>query len=523
MTKHYQSGRGLNEKILAGVNKLTDNVASTLGPKGRNVILYRKGGSPVVTKDGVTVAKFIELEDPFENVGAQIIKQAAQNTNTNAGDGTTTSTVLAREILVQAQKYLATGVSPVELKRGMDKAVTEIVKNLDELSIPVSSLQDIKHIATISANGDKHIGELVSTAIDLIGKDGSITIEESKSLTTSLDTVEGFRFDAGYFSKSFVTDERRGAIVYDNPLILVTDHRIEQLEEILPILEVVARENKPFIIVAEEVEGQALAALIMNTVRGSMKIGAVKAPRYGEERRNILKDLCISTGATFISRSSGIGVSDAKLEHLGRAHKIDVIKNNTTIIDGEADWEQVENRIESLKEEISQTDDISECERIQERITRLASGVAVIKVGAATEIEMNEKKYRIEDALEAVRSAQQEGILAGGGTALLRASHKLKVDTDNDEQVLGVEIIKRSLAGPIKQMAVNAGASPDLIINKILKGKNTHQGWDFASSKMVNMYEAGIIDPTKVTRNALENAASVSSTLLTTSCAIVED
>ena len=523
MSRYYKNGSELNKKILDGVNKLTDNVASTLGPKGRNVILYQKGGTPIVTKDGVTVAKFVEFDDPFENVGAQIIKQAAQNTNTNAGDGTTTSTVLAREILVQAQKYLATGVSPIELKRGMDKAVTEIVKNLDELSIPVSSLQDIKHIATISANGDDIIGELVSTAIDLVGKDGSITIEESKSLTTILDTVEGFRFDSGYFSKSFVTDERRGAVVYDNPLILVTDHRVEQLEEILPILEVVARENKPLIIVAEEVEGQALAALIMNTVRGTMKIAAVKAPRYGEERRSILKDLCISTGATFMSRSSGINLADTKLEHLGRAKKIDVIKNNTTIIDGDAAWEEVEKRIDSLKEEITQTEDIHECERIQERITRLASGVAIIKVGAASEIEMIEKKHRVEDALEAVRSAQQEGTVTGGGTALIRAAHKLKVMTDNDEQAIGVEIIKKSLTGPIKQMALNAGESPDLIINKVLKAKDTRLGWNFSTGKMVNMYEAGIIDPKKVTRNALENAASVSSTLLTTSYAIVEE
>ena len=521
MSKHYQSGTGLNEKILNGVNKLADNVASTLGPKGRNVILHKKGGSPIVTKDGVTVAKFIEFDDPFENVGAQILKQAAQNTNTNAGDGTTTSTVLAREILVQAQKYLASGVSPVELKRGMDKAVAEIVNNLDELSIPVSSLQDIKHIATISANGDENIGELVSTAIDLVGKDGSIAIEESKSLTTTLDTVEGFRFDSGYFSKSFVTDQRRGAVVYDDPLILVTDHRIEQLEEILPILEVVARENKPLIIVAEEVEGQALAALIMNTVRGSMKIAAVKAPRYGEERRGILQDLCISTGATFISRSGALTLAETKLEHLGRAKKIDVIKNNTTIIDGESDWDEVEKRIASLKEEITQTDDIHECERIQERITRLASGVAIIKVGGATEIEMMEKKHRVEDALEAVRSAQQEGTVTGGGTALVRAAHKLKVTTDNNEQAIGVEIIKQSLTGPIKQMALNAGESPDLIINRIVKTKNTRQGWDFSTGKMVNMYEAGIIDPKKVTRNAIENATSVSSTLLTTSCASV--
>jgi chaperonin GroEL len=522
MSRHYESGAGLNKKILDGVNKLADSVASTLGPKGRNVILYQKGGTPIITKDGVTVAKFIEFDDPFENVGAQIIKQAAQSTNTNAGDGTTTSTVLAREILVQAQKYLATGVSPIELKRGMDKAVTEIVKNLDELSIPVSSLQDIKHIATISANGDETIGELVATAIDLVGKDGSITIEESKSLATTLDTVEGFRFDSGYFSKSFVTDERRGAVVYENPLILVTDHRIEQLEEVLPILEVVARENKPFIIIAEEVEGQALAALIMNTVRGSMKIAAVKAPRYGEERRGILQDLCISTGATFISRSGSITLGDTKLEHLGRAKKIDIIKNNTTIIDGESNWEQVEKRIESLKEEIAQTEDILECERIQERITRLASGVAIIKVGGASEIEMIEKKNRVEDALEAVRSAQQEGTVPGGGTALIRAAHKLKVATDNDEQAIGVEIIKKSLIGPIKQMALNAGESPDLIINKVLKIKNKNQGWDFSSGKMVNMYDAGIIDPKKVTRNAIENAASVASTLLTTSYAIVE-
>ena len=521
MTKNYASGKTLHEKILKGVNTLADNVASTLGPKGRNVILQKNGGNPVVTKDGVTVANFVELEDPIENVGAQIIKQAASYTNTNAGDGTTTSTVLAREMLNKAQRYLAAGSSPIELKRGIDKAVTAIVDKLADLSRPVESDEDIKHIATISANGDTSIGDMIAMAVDKVGANGAITVEEGKTMETNLDIVEGFRFDSGYFAKAFVTDERRQAVVYDDALVLVTNYKVELVEDILPVLELVAREGRPFIIVAEEVEGQALAALIMNTMRGSMKVAAVKAPRYGQERRAIMEDLSISLGATFVSRESGMKLQDVKLKDLGRCKKVEVLKNWSTIVDGRGDWDEVEKRIEILKEEIRQSEDMAECTRLQERITRLASGIAVIRVGAPTEIEMIEKKHRIEDALEAVRSAQMEGTVPGGGTALLRVSYKLKVKTDNSDQEMGAQIVQQACQAPLRQMAYNAGESSDLIVDKVssLKGD---RGWNFATGKIVDMYEAGIIDPVKVTRNALQNAASVASTLVTTNHAIVE-
>ena len=523
MTKQYQHGNQLHEKILKGVNALADNVASTLGPKGRSVILHKKGGRPVITKDGVSVAQFIEFEDSFENVGAQIIKQAASQTNLNAGDGTTTSTVLARDILNKAQKYLAAGTSPVELKRGMDKAVKAIVKSLETLSRPVSSQEDIEHIATISANGDESIGKLIGMAVTSAGNDGSVTVEDGRSVDTTLDVVEGFRFDSGFFASAFINNEKRQCITYDDCLLLVTDHKLENVQTMLPLLEQAAKYGRPLVVIGEAIEGQALAALIMNTVRGTMKVAAVKAPRYGQERRNIMKDLCHAVGATFVSRESNIKMEDVKLEHLGKCEKIEVLKNFTTIVGGKGNHEEIEKRIENLKEEIKQTDSDSECVSIQERITRLASGVAVIRVGAATEVEMIEKRHRIEDALEAVRSAQVEGTVPGGGTALLRAAKGLVIDTDNDEQRLGAQIIKQALSAPIRQMAINAGASPDLVVNAVMKSKKPNAGWDFSSGKLVDLYSAGIIDPAKVTRNAIENATSVASVLITTNYAIIEE
>ena len=522
MTKQYCSQTELHKKILEGVDILADNVASTLGPRGRNVILHQKGMNPFTTKDGVTVAKFVELGDPIQNTGARIIKQAAEQTNTEAGDGTTTSTVLARAILKQSQRYLMAGASPIELKRGIDKAVKVVVEKLEEQSVPISSEQDIAHIATISANGDESIGKLIATAVDSAGKDGAISVEEARSLETSLELTEGFIFDSGYIAGAFVTDERKQSVVYDDPLILVTDYKIETVEEIYPILEVVAREAKPFIIVAEEIEGQALAALIMNTVRGTMKIAAIKAPRYGEERRAILHDLALSTGATFVSRLSGLKLREVKLEHLGLAEKIESYKNRTTIAGGKGDWEEVEERIEAYKSEIDQTEDIRECEKIQERITKLASGIAVIRVGAATEIEMIEKRHRIDDALEAVKSAQQEGIVPGGGVALIRAAHNLDVEVSSEDQTLGVKIVQKAVEEPIRQMAINAGESADLILAAIAD-ENYEYGWDFANATLTHMINDGIIDPTKVTRCALQNAASVAGALITSNHAIVEE
>ena len=522
-SKLYESGQELHQKILEGVDTLADNVASTLGPRGRNVVLHQKDANPIITKDGVTVARFVELDDPFQNLGVQVVKQASSQTNNDAGDGTTTATVLARAILSNAQKYLVSGLSPVEIKRGIDAAVVAVCENLTDLARPVMSEEEVAHIATISANGDDNIGKLVATAVDLVGKDGAITIEEARSVETSLDVIEGFRFDSGYVSNQFVTDKRRNVIKYDNALILVTDNKIETVEDLLPTLEVAARESRPLLIVCEDVEGQALAALIMNTVRGSMRVAAVKAPRYGEERRNILKDLAVAVGSKFVSREQGVSLREVTLSSLGSAKSIEVLKNNTTIAGGRGDMEQVEQRIELLKSELEQTDELYECERVQERITRLASGVAVISVGAPTEIEMIEKKHRIEDALEAVRSAQQEGVVPGGGVALLRAALDLDVPVANEAQRVGVEVVKGAVRAPIRQMAVNAGASPDLILSALGdKATPACFGYNFATSEIVDMYEEGIIDPVKVTKSALTNAASAASILLTTNHAIVQ-
>ena len=513
MPKNYDAGSSLSQKILAGVDKLADNVASTLGPRGRNVIIKQAGKRPIITKDGVTVAEFVDLEDPFENAGVQVIKQAARQTNVVAGDGTTTATVLARAILHGAHRHIVAGASPIEVKRQIDNTVEQYVQNLKEMARPIQSEEDIAHIATIAANNDDTIGKLVAKAIDCVGKDGSISVEEARSLETSLDLMEGFRFDSGYTATAFITDERRGAVVYEDPLILVADCKIDKVEDILPVLEAVAREGRPLIIVASDIEGQALAALIMNAMRGTMKIAAVKAPRYGEERRNILKDLCLSTGAKYITKSAGLKLKEVKLQHLGSCKKIDILKGWTTIVAGNGDYTEVEKQIENLKVELAQTESLRECERTQERITRLASGVAVIRVGAATEVEMIEKKHRIEDALEAVRAAQLEGIVPGGGVALLRARKSLG----------GYASIVYDAAGePMRQMARNAGESPDVILDKVRRAKG-NRGWDFKKGQMINLVDAGIIDPVKVTITALVNAASAAGTLITTGHAIIEE
>ena len=520
MTRKFSNGYELNSKILEGINKLTDNVATTLGPKGRNVILFHKEqGVPVITKDGVTVAKFVEFEDPFENVGAQIVKQAAEQSASKAGDGTTTATVLTRAMLQRAQKYLSAGVSPIEIKRGMDKVSDAIVEKLKDIAIPVRSKEDILHIATISANNDKSIGTLISTAVDSAGKDGSVLVEEARSLKTSLDLIEGFRFDSGFLSSTFINNERGGTVDYENPLIVATDEKIETVEQILPTLEIAARDNRPLVIVAD-MEGQALAAVIANAVRGTMKVVAVKPPRYGEERRHILKDMCLSTGATFITRENNLQLKQIKLTDFGQCKSVTINKGWTTMVGGGGDHEEIDKRIESLKIEIENTDPLPECERIQERITRLASGVAVIRVGAATEVEMIEKKHRIDDALEAVRSAQEEGIIAGGGVALLRASTGLEIKIENQEQAVGARIILEAVEEPLRQMAINAGKPPDIIVDRVRKLKD-NQGFNFMTNAFVDLLEEGVVDPVKVTRNALQNAVSVASTLITTSHAIV--
>jgi len=525
--KQYDNGDSLSTKIMKGVNTLADNVGSTMGPRGRNVVIKEAGKRPIVTKDGVTVAKFVDLKDPFENLAAQVVKQAAQTTNDIAGDGTTTATVLTRAIYREAGKFISSGYSPVEIKRGIDKAVETINETITDKSTPITSIEDITNVATISANGDKIIGELITRACDMVGKDGSITIQEARSNDTSLELVEGFRFDSGIVATSFITDQRRGVLKYDDAIFLITDARIESIDDILPALEIAARESRPFIIVAEEVEGQALAALIMNTMRGTMKVAAIKAPRYGEERRNILNDLALSVGAKFITRESGIPLSKIKLEHFGRAKMVEASKLNTTIVGAQCDMGAVEKRIEELKTLMKETDNLGECGGIQERITRLASGIAIIKVGAPTEIEMIEKKHRVEDALEAVKSAQAEGIIAGGGASLLHAALLLKeTDKMSYEERVGHQIIRRACEEPIKQMATNAGLSGDLIVGKVkeIKSKDRFaKGVDFTSGCETNLMKKGIVDPVRVTKTALTNAASAASTLMTTNYAIVEE
>jgi len=521
LTKHYGSGSDMSQKILKGINILADNVASTLGPRGRNVILQEKNKRPIITKDGVTVAEFVDLEDPIENAGAQIIKQAAMQTNLDAGDGTTTATVLSRAILTKAQKYISSGVPPIELQRGIEKAVEVVISNLKDVAQPISCEEDIAHVATISANNDKTIGNLIGRAVSAAGKDGAITVEEARSHQTSLDLVEGFRMDSGYAATAFITDERRRAVTYDNPLLLVTDEKIEHVQDIMGVLELSARESRPLIFISTEVEGQALAAMIMNALKGTLKVAAIKAPRYGEERQNILKDLAISTGASFISRSQGRKLSEVKLTDFGTAARIDITRSQTTIVGGEGNQDLIDEQVEELKSDLIREENLHECEKIQDRIARLSSGIAIIRIGAATEIEMIEKKHRVEDALEAVRSAQMEGIITGGGTALIRATTNLEVDVDNDDQLLGVEIIKEAVQAPLRQMALNAGRSPDIICNTVLNLEG-NIGYNFLTDEVEDLMEAGVIDPVKVTTTALQNAASVSGTLLTTNCAVIE-
>jgi chaperonin GroEL len=524
--KVYDNGLSLNTKILSGVNKLADAVSATLGPKGKNVVIHVKGRNPMITKDGVTVAQAVELQDPFENVGAQVLKQVSAVTAQEAGDGTTTATVLARSIMCEAQKYIIAGASPTDLKRGMDFAVEYIVKNIEEKSRPIKNLENIEHIATISANGDKKIGKLIATAVDKVGKDGAITIEAGKSVDTSLDIVEGFQMNSGYLSPQFITDEARAAMRFEDLRLLVTDHNIDNLDDLFPVLEIMAREKKPFVIIAENVEGQALAALILNAVRGNMKIGVVKAPKYGEERRNIMKDLALATGATFISRESGRPLRDIKLKDLGSAKTLESVKLHTTIVGGGGNYDDIEKHIEKLKLEITQTEDLAECERIQDRVTRLASGIAIIRVGGTTEVDMTERKHRIEDALEAVKSAQLEGILPGGGTALLKLSRGLenKVSVENQDERFGVKIIERACEEPIRKLSENCGDKPDVVIETILNkcSDDIWVGRNFATGEYVNLDASGIIDPAKVTRCALQNAVSAASTLLTTSHAIID-
>ena len=523
--KQFNHSEELRTGLQEGIRIVAENVASTLGPKGRTVILHQKGKNPITTKDGATVAKFIDLEDTFQNTGAQIIKQAAEKTNQEAGDGTTTTTVLTHAMYREAQKYLAAGVPPIELKKGMEMAVANLVGEIENNATPIQSIADIENIATISANGDEVIGKLIAKGVDLAGKDGSVTIEEARSLETSLELVEGFRFNSGYLATAFISEEQHGLTKYDNPLVMVTDEKIDSVEDMLPALEIAAREGRPFIIVAEDIEGQALAALIMNALRGTMRVCGIKAPYYGEERRALLKDLAISIDATLISREMGVKLKEVKLTHFGEVKKIEVSKNFTTMLGGSGDIEKIEKRIDQLKAMMEDTESLAECENIQERMTRLASGVSVIRVGAATEIEMIEKRYRIQDALEAVRAAQLEGILPGGGSFLaqqaLTLEEKVSLEIKNEWQRLGVKIVQQAIREPLYQMCKNAGESPDLVLNQVEK-EAYGNGYDFNTREIKNLLHYGIIDPARVTRCALQNAVSVAATLITSNYAIVE-
>ncbi len=523
MSKDYiLHGDDIRQKLLSGANKLADAVASTLGPRGQNVILYKRGLPPVITKDGVSVARVVDLEDDYEQSAVEVLRQAALETEKTSGDGTTTSTVLARSILLGAQKHIAAGASSTDLKRGIDLAVDKVVEKIDEMSQPVSSEEDIRHVATVSANGDEAIGSLIAQAVAAAGKDGAITIEESRSLDTSLDVVEGFSFAGGYVAPQFITDERRGTVEYRDVLVLVSDATLDTVDEMLPILEVVARDGRPFVIVAEEIEGQMLAALIVNRMRNNMKIAAVKVARYGEERRSMLEDLATITGATFVSKDSGVRLKDVKLKHLGTAKKVEIGKYHTTVADGNTDYDALDERVSRLTAEIEQTPTVTEAERIQERITRLSSAISVIRVGGATEIEVTEKKHRVEDALEAVRSAQEDGIVPGGGTALLKAANNIEIEPRTQDQLRGAQALLESCFAPITQILNNAEISADIVINSLSHDDHDKNvGFNVRSEKFENLIETGVIDPAKTVKCALQNAASAAGTLLTTNCAVL--
>lgn len=524
--KHYSDGRNLHQLMLDGVNKLADNVASTYGPKGRNVILKKKDGRPIITKDGVTVARFVSFEDPFENAAVEIVKQASEKTNSDAGDGTTTSTILAREIFSKSVELIEKGLSPIEVKRGLDKVCDFVTEKIQEKSRPISNIDDISFVAKISANNDQVVGDLVSTAVDKVGKGGSVTIEDGRSTETTLDLVEGFRFQSGFLSNYFVTDERRNVCRYENALLFLCDAQIEQVQTILPVLEIAAREQKPVVLICDNVEGQALSALVMNSVRGSMKVAAVKSPKYGEERRAVMQDLAIATGAKYFRTMMGDQLNNVTINDFGTCQSVEISKYGTIIVGGGADIDQLSERIDDLKQQVKDSESLVDAEQIQERLTRLSSGVAVIRVGAATEVEMVEKKHRIEDALEAVRSAQQEGIVPGGGLTLYRLSKTIIDETRNlemtEEQRFASEIFLNVLQSPIRTMAENAGYTYDEV-DSIISNESDNVGFNFLTGEPVDMYNSGIIDPAKVTKNALRNAVSAAGTLLTTNYAIIEE
>lgn len=521
MAKQLLYSDDARRKILSGVEQLAAAVKVTLGPKGRNVVIDKKFGSPTITKDGVTVAKEVDLEDAFENMGAQMVKEVAEKTSEIAGDGTTTATVLAEAIYREGLKNVTAGSNPMELKRGIEKAVVKIVEELGKLSTPIKDKKEIAQVASIAANSDTNIGELIAEAMDKVGKDGVITVEEAKSTATTLDVVEGMQFDQGYLSPYFVTDAERMEVLLEDPYILIYEKKISSIKDILPLLEKIARVGKPLLIIAEEVDGEALATLVVNKIRGTFVACAVKAPGYGDRRKAMLEDIAILTGGKALTEDLGIKLENVDIEDLGRAKKVKIDKENSTIVEGAGKNTAINARISQLKKQIEDTDSDYDKEKLQERLAKLAGGVAVINVGAATESEMKEKKARVEDALHATRAATQEGIVPGGGVALIRTIAALdKLKLEGDEKI-GANIVKRAIEEPLRQIVQNAGLEGSVVVQRI-KQEKTNIGYDVSQDSYVDLIEAGVIDPTKVTRSALQNASSIAALLLTTETLIAD-
>src|SRR5690554_4299054 len=523
MAKEIKFDIEARDGIKRGVDALANAVKVTLGPKGRNVIISKSFGAPTVTKDGVTVAKEIELEDALENMGAQMVKEVASKTNDIAGDGTTTATVLAQAIVKEGLKNVAAGANPMDLKRGIDKAVEALTENLATQTQEVgNSSEKIKQVASISANNDDKIGELIAQAFEKVGKEGVITVEEAKGTDTYVEVVEGMQFDRGYLSPYFVTNSEKMTADLESPYILIYDKKISSMKDLLPVLEPVAQSGKPLLIIAEDVDGEALATLVVNKLRGSLKIAAVKAPGFGDRRKAMLEDIAILTGGTVISEERGFTLENATIDQLGTAEKVAIDKDNTTIVNGSGDNEMIANRVNQIKAQIETTTSDYDKEKLQERLAKLAGGVAVLYVGAASEVEMKEQKDRVDDALHATRAAVEEGIVAGGGVALVRAKAVLEsIEAANDDERTGIQIVNRAIEAPLRTIVENAGGEGSVVINKVLEGKDDY-GYDAKSDQYVDMLKAGIIDPKKVTRVALENAASVAGMILTTECALIE-
>ena len=523
MAKNIEYNTEARAKLKAGVDGLADAVKVTLGPKGRNVVIDKKFGAPTITKDGVTVAKEIELEDPVENMGAQMVKEVASKTSDIAGDGTTTATVLAQSIVSEGLKNVTAGANPMDIKRGIDKAVVQVLDYLKGLSKEVKNNEEISQVGTISANNDSSIGKLIANAMDEVGNDGVITVEEAKGMDTFLETVEGMQFDRGYLSPYFVTNAESMDAELENPMILLHEKKISNMKELLPVLEKVVQAGKSLLIIAEDVEGEALATLVMNKLRGSFKVAAVKAPGFGDRRKEMMQDIAILTGGTVISEDQGYKLENADLSYLGEARSVNIDKDNTTIVTGKGNEDAVTARVNEIKVQIDKTSSDYDREKLQERLAKLSGGVAVLNIGAATEVEMKEKKDRVDDALHATRAAVQEGIVAGGGTAFLRAIKSLdSLSLENEDQNTGVLIVKTALESPIRTIVENSGGEGSVVIQKIKEGKGDY-GYNAAVDKYESMFKAGIIDPTKVARLALENAASIAGLLITTECVVVDE